>query len=137
MPNYKQFLDGKKILVYHIDARVPLRRSNDLEGTSISLISGNGVLNKVLKEIKEGKVEVLVTIGIPCETVKLIEVAIRKSQEDIALIEYVLKGNETRDGFLANLEAQLLSLEGGAAYRINHSAEPLLFLNPGEVERNS
>lgn len=135
MSQLNQILDGKKILIYHINSRVPLRRENDLDGTNIDVIYGNGVLSKVLHKIKEGEVEILVTIGIPLETVKLIEVAINKSHEYVVLIQHQLKGHETRESFLADLKLKVLSAEGGASYRINESDTPVLSLNPGEVEK--
>jgi hypothetical protein len=131
-----QFLDGKKILIYHINSRVPLRRDNDLDGTSICVISGNGVLNQVLKKIKEGEIEILVAIGIATETVKLIQVAIDKGQAYILLIQHELKGGETRESFLRDIESKVLLAEGGASYRMNHSDQPILSLNPGEVEKS-
>ncbi|AFY74866.1 hypothetical protein Syn7502_02941 [Synechococcus sp. PCC 7502] len=135
MSQSHQFLDNRKIVVYHINSKVPLRRSSDLEGTNISVINGNGVLNQVLKRIKEGDVEVLITIDIPRETVKLIEVAIDKSHHYILLIQHELKGHETRESFLTEIESKVLVAEGGTSYRINYSDEPVLSLDPGELER--
>ena len=137
MAQFSDFLNGKKILIYHINSRVPLRRDQDLDGINISVINGNGVLNKVLKQIKDAEVNILVTIGIPIETVKLIEVAINKSQEYIILINHELKGNETRESFLGDLESMVMLAEGGSAYRINQIHEPILSLNPGEAEAKS
>ena len=136
MQQFDNFLNGRKILIYHINSRVPLRRDQDLVGTNINVISGNGVLNKVLKQIKEAEVEVLVTIGIPPETVKLIEVAINKSQEYVILINHELKEYESRESFLIDLESIVLLSEGDSAYRINQTHGPVLSLNPGKVETN-
>jgi hypothetical protein len=135
MSQPNQFFNGKKILIYHINSRIPLRRDNDLDGTCITVINGNGLLSKVIAKIKEGEVEILVTIGIELKTVKLIEVAISKSPSYIVLIQHELKGNETRDSFLADLELKVLQEEGGISYRIDRSDNPVLSLNPGEIER--
>lgn len=135
MSQFNQFLNGKKILIYHINSKLPLRRDNDLDGTNISVINGNGLLSKVLAKIKEGEIEILVTIGIESKTVKLIEVAISKSHSYIVLIQHELKGNETRQTLLADLESRVLQEEGGGSYRIDQSEDPILYLNPGEIER--
>lgn len=130
-----EILNGKKILIYHINSKLPLRRNNDLECTTISIINGNGVLSQVLKKIKEGEVEILVTIGIEPETVKLLQVAIDKCQDYIVLIEYILKDGETRDSFLVDLATKLIAAEGGASYRLDVIDGPVLSLDPGEAER--
>jgi len=135
MQQTHEILNGKKILIYHINAKIPLRRSNDLEKTTISIINGNGVLSQVLKKIKDGEVEILVTIGIDPATVKLLQVAIDKSRDYIVLIEHESKDHETRDAFLADLASKLLEAEGGASYRVNVSDSPVLSLNLGESER--
>ena len=135
MSQSNQFLNNKKILIYHINSRLPLRRDDDLDGTNISVINGNGLLSKVLAKIKEGEIEILVVIGIEPKTVKLIEVAISKSHSYIVLIQHELKGNETRQSLLADFESKMLQEEGGGAYRIGRSEDPILHLNPGEIER--
>ncbi len=135
MPQTHEILNDKKILIYHINTKIPLRRNNDLDGTTISIINGNGVLSQVLKKIKDREVEILVTIGIEPATVKLLQVAIDKSQDYIVLIEHESKDYETRDAFLADLSSKLLEAEGGASYRINVIDGPVLSLNLGESER--